>query len=55
MQVATLNNLVANANKTQADADKANAQAVATTVKAQHDKYELEHKAMSDGMKAANL
>lgn len=53
--IANLNKINAAAGKDQATADKANADAVLTTIVAQDKKYELEHKAIADGMKAANL
>jgi chaperonin GroES len=53
--IAELNNLVAEGNKTQADADKANAEAVLKSVEAQHKKYDLEKKAVGDGVKAGGL
>jgi chaperonin GroES len=55
MQIAQLNNIVAESQKSTADAQKANADAVLKAVTAQEKKYNLEHQAMSDGMKAANL
>jgi hypothetical protein len=55
LEIAQINKIVATAHKDEALAQKANADAVETAVTAQDKKYELEHKAMSDGMSAAEL
>jgi chaperonin GroES len=55
LEVANLNKIVAATGKDAALAQKANADAVATTVEAQGKKYLLEHQAMADGAKAAHL
>jgi hypothetical protein len=55
MEVAEINKIVATGHKDEALALKANADAVLTAVTGQEKKYELEHKAISDGMSAAEL
>jgi chaperonin GroES len=55
MQIAQLNKITEAAGKDQAQAAKANADAVLTAVTAQEKKYELEHRAMADGAGAAAL
>jgi chaperonin GroES len=55
MMIAQLNDIVAGTGKKQAEADKINADAVLKAVEGQHKKYELEHQAISDGMKARHL
>jgi chaperonin GroES len=55
MEIAQLNNLVASTGKTQADADKANADAVLKAVEGQAKKYALEHQVMADGVHAGAL
>jgi chaperonin GroES len=55
LEVANLNKIVAATGKDAALAQKANADAVATTVEAQGKKYLLEHQAMADGARRRTL
>jgi chaperonin GroES len=55
LKIAQLDKLVAASGKDKAIGDKANADAVLTTIEAADKKYELEHKAVSDGMAARQL
>jgi hypothetical protein len=55
MQIAELQKLSAAAGKDAALSEKANADAVLTAVRGQAEKYDLEHRAISDGMAARHL
>lgn len=55
LKLAQLQKLTAAAGKDEAHTNKANAEAVLTAVEGQEKKYELEHKVMNDGMKAATI
>jgi chaperonin GroES len=55
IEIAQLNKLQADTDKSTAQAQKDNADAVLTAVTAQHKKYDLEHQAMADGMRARDL
>jgi chaperonin GroES len=54
-QIAQLNNLVASTNQKQADADKANADAVLKSIEAAKKKHDLEMQAMHEGAAAAHV